>query len=58
MAQNAPGKHYKEGISLVELFQQFPNDEAAEHWFEEQRWGEAGKPSHCPMCGVSTAEQN
>ena len=51
MAQNAPGKHYREGISLIELFQRFPNDEAAERWFEEQRWGTAGEPDHCPMCG-------
>ena len=51
MAQNAPGKHYREGISLIELFERFPNDAAAGRWFEEQRWGEAGKPGHCPMCG-------
>ena len=51
MAQSAPGKHYREGISLIELFERFPNDTTAERWFEEQRWGEAGKPGHCPMCG-------
>ena len=51
MAQNAPGKHYREGISLIGLFERFPNDATAEEWFEEQRWGEAGKPGHCPMCG-------
>ena len=51
MAQNAPGKHYRKGISLIELFERFPNDATAERWFEEQRWGEAGKPGHCPMCG-------
>ena len=51
MAQNAPGKHYREDISLIELFERFPNDATAERWFEEQRWGEAGKPGHCPMCG-------
>ena len=51
MAQNAPGKHYREGISLIELFERFPNDATAERWFEKQRWGEAGKPGHCPMCG-------
>ena len=53
MAQNAPGKHYREGISLVELFQRFPNDEAAERWFEVARWGESGKPDHCPICGAT-----
>ena len=29
MAQNAPGKHYREGISLIELFERFPNDATA-----------------------------
>ena len=51
MAQRAPGKHYREGISLIELFQMFPDDAAAERWFEERRWGAAGQPSHCPLCG-------
>ena len=51
MAQKAPGKSHREGISLIELFARFPDDATAERWFEEQRWGEAGKPSHCPMCG-------
>ena len=49
MAQSAPGKHYREGISLIELFDRFPDNAAAERWFEEQRWG--GEPSYCPMCG-------
>ena len=49
----APGKAFREGISLIELFDMFPDDATAERWFEEQRWGEAGKPSHCPMCGVT-----
>ena len=51
MAQNAPGKHYREGISLIELFERFPNDATAERWFEEQRWGETVTPPYCPMCG-------
>ena len=51
MAYKAPGRHYREGISLIELFQMFPNDEVAEKWFEEQRWGTPGQPDHCPMCG-------
>ena len=51
MAYRAPGKHYREGISLIELFQMFPDDAAAERWFEERRWGAAGQPSHCPLCG-------
>ena len=33
MAQNAPGKHYRKGISLMKLFEMFPDDETAEQWF-------------------------
>ena len=38
MAQNAPGKHYRTGLSLVELVKMFPDDAAAERWFVETRW--------------------
>lgn len=51
MARNAPGRHYREGISLMEVMAMFPDDEAAERWFEEARWGAAGEPDRCPMCG-------
>ena len=44
----APGKAYREGLSLVELFRRFPDDAAARAWLEEQRWG--GEP-WCPKCG-------
>lgn len=37
MANNAPGKHYQDGITLVELFQMFPYDATAEKWFVECR---------------------
>ena len=47
----APGKAFRKGITLIEVFEMFPTDEAAEQWFEEVRWGEAGKPTHCPHCG-------
>ena len=47
----APGKFYRNGISLIELFEMFPDDQVAEEWLEVQRWGEAGKPTHCPHCG-------
>ena len=40
--QNAPGRHYREGISLIELFELFPNESAAETWFENERLGRIG----------------
>ena len=48
MAQKAPGKHYRDGISLIELAKMFPDEEAATRWFEEGRWPDE-RP--CPRCG-------
>ena len=48
MAHNAPGKHYREGISLIEVTRMFPDDAAAERWFTEIRWPDG---PHCPHCG-------
>ena len=48
MARNAPGKHYREGISLLELTRMFPDDATAERWFIEQRWPDS---VYCPKCG-------
>ena len=44
-----PGRAYRKGISAPELFRMFPDDKAAEKWFEEQRWP-TGERS-CPDCG-------
>ena len=30
MASKAPGKYYREGMSLIEIFQMFPDDATAE----------------------------
>ena len=37
-AKNAPGKHYRKGISLVDALKQFGDDEKANTWFIAQRW--------------------
>lgn len=47
MARNAPGQHYRKGLSLVEITRLFPTDEAAESWFVEQRWPNGVA---CPKC--------
>ena len=44
----APGKYYRKGLSLIEVMNLFPSDEAARDWFEEVRWG--GEPACCD-CG-------
>ena len=51
MPQKAPGKYYREGISLLDLFNMFPDNPTAEAWFEAQRWGEKREDMYCPKCG-------
>ena len=38
MAQNAPGKHYRRGLSLIEAVERFRDEAEAEAWFVERRW--------------------
>ncbi|MCY3916200.1 MAG: IS1595 family transposase [Chloroflexi bacterium] len=47
MAQNAPGKHYRKGITLAKLFQIFPDDDTAEAWFIASRWPDGIRCPHC-----------
>ncbi len=49
MAQRGPGRVGRKGLTVIELFGLFPNDAAAEAWFEEQRW--PGGIRFCPECG-------
>lgn len=44
----APEQSERTGMSLLELVNRFPNDEVAEKWLEEVRWGNS---RHCPHCG-------
>ena len=46
--KNAPGRAERTGLTVMELFRMFPDDEAAERWFEEQRWPDGIR---CPDCG-------
>ena len=44
----APGKSHREGISLKKLMKMFPDDAAAQRWFEAQIWPDG---PYCPRCG-------
>ena len=55
MTQKAPGKSYRNGITLVELFNRFPNDEVAREWFEKNRWP---KGAECPHCNSKNVQSN
>ena len=48
MAQNAAGKHFRDGLSILEVTRLFPDDATAEKWFIENRWPEGPV---CPFCG-------
>ena len=49
-----PGKSHRVGISLVELFDMFPDEDSAHKWFEETRWPNGRA---CAKCGsVKTRE--
>ena len=48
MAYKAPGKHFRKGISLTEVFRLFPDDQTAEKWIVQQRWPNG---ICCPYCG-------
>ena len=54
MPQKAPGKAFRKGISLIDLFRMFPDDETAEQWFIQQRWGDEIACIRCGSCNVNT----
>ena len=43
----APGKNFRKGITLMELFRKFPDNKTAEKWFESRIW-RSGRV--CPKC--------
>ena len=45
---NAPGKNYRKGMTLVEIMDLFPTEQAATEWFEATRWKDG---RHCGHCG-------
>ena len=52
MAQAAPGKHYRDGISLIELADMFQDEQAAQDWFVAQRWPNGIVCPHCAHAEV------
>ena len=54
MARKAPGKSHREEMTVVELMDMFPTEEAAAKWFESVVW-EGGR--HCPKCGSTETKE-
>ena len=48
MSQQAPGKNFRKGITLMQLFKKFPDNKTAEKWFESRIWKDGRK---CGKCG-------
>lgn len=44
----APGKHKRQGLTVIEVMEMFPNEECATKWFETIMWP-TGR--HCGKCG-------
>ena len=53
--RKGPGRREREGLSVMELFRKFPDDEAARRWFEGVRWPEG---PFCPHCGSYNVQCN
>ena len=49
MENTAPGKSHRNGITLFELQEMFPNEASARKWFEDILWPDGTR--HCPRCG-------
>lgn len=54
MAQKAPGKHFRKGVTLADIFKMFPDDSTAEAWFVEMRWPDG--VTVCPYCGSDNVQ--
>ena len=48
MSGHGPGKANRKGMTLTELYEMFPDDEAAMEWFESNIWKDERR---CPRCG-------
>lgn len=49
------GKTYRKGMTLFDVINKFPDEEAAKTWLAEQRWPKGPK---CPHCGSDNVQSN
>lgn len=49
MSKKAPGKSERTGITVLQLFQMFPDETASRKWLEDIRWPDGDR--FCPHCG-------
>lgn len=53
MKKGGPGRSERKGISLIDLFEMFPDDKTAEEWFIKSRWPNGICCAHCGSEEVS-----
>ena len=56
MAQQAPGKHYRRGITLIDAVNKFGTERAAEDWFIQRRWPNGIVCSDCGSLNIQIRE--
>ncbi|MBA3510362.1 IS1595 family transposase [Sphingomonas sp.] len=49
MSHKAPGRSDRTGLTVIQLFQMFPDEASSRKWLEDIRWPEGQR--HCPHCG-------
>lgn len=54
MAHKAPGKHYRKGLSWLQITNLFPNEEVAEQWFAQTRWPQGPICPHCQSTNIQS----
>ncbi len=47
MGNKGPGKHFRQGLSIIEVTRMFPDDAAASEWIAKLRWPDG---IVCPRC--------
>ena len=53
MKNGGPGRSNRKGISLIDLFEMFPDDKTAEEWFIKSRWPDGVRCAHCGSEDIS-----
>ena len=54
MPRKAPGKAHREKLSLADMMDMFPTEDAAREWFESVVWPNG---RHCPKCGCTETRE-
>ena len=50
--KQAPGKHWRKGLTLVELIRKFPDNATAEAWIASIRWPYGPRCPHCECSNI------